>query len=81
MSKSRWASTPTQTQSKTPTHGGTKGDQPASSASTPEVPSKPPASGELSKSRWADDSPDAKRSKGVSLPSEKYPKGDLGETF
>ncbi|KAK9653254.1 hypothetical protein HCH54_003177 [Aspergillus fumigatus] len=81
MSKSRWASTPTQTQSKTPTHGGTKGDQLASSASTPEVPSKPPASGELSKSRWADDSPDAKRSKGVSLPSEKYPKGDLGETF
>ncbi|EAW23937.1 uncharacterized protein NFIA_035050 [Aspergillus fischeri NRRL 181] len=80
MSKSRWASTPTQTQSKTPTHGGNKGDQPASPASA-QVPSKPPTSAELSKSRWADDSPTAQRSKSVSLPSEKNPKGDLGETF
>ncbi|GIJ99289.1 hypothetical protein Aspvir_001419 [Aspergillus viridinutans] len=40
-----------------------------------------PTSAGLSKSRWADESPTAHRSKSVSLPSEKNPKGDVGETF
>jgi hypothetical protein len=53
----------------------------ANPASAQEAPSKPPTSAGLSKSRWADDSPTAQRSKSVSLPSEKNPKGDLGETF
>ncbi|GFF64348.1 hypothetical protein CNMCM6936_003957 [Aspergillus lentulus] len=54
MSKSRWASTPTQAQSKTPTHGGIVGDQSASPASAQAPPKlDAPASAEMGKSRWA----------------------------
>ncbi|GFG27058.1 conserved hypothetical protein [Aspergillus udagawae] len=82
MSKSMWAtSTPTQAQTKAPTRAGIEGNQSASPASGQAPKLAAPASAEMTKSRWADESPTAQRSKSVSLPSEKNPKGDLGETF